>query len=196
MVKIFALIGEAGSGKDHLVKILAEQYPALFNEIISCTTRPKREFEKDGVDYYFLSEDFFLERETTGEILASTFFKNWYYGILTDSLCEDTKINIGAFNLEEIKRLKTALKKRNIEFEMGIYRLATTPKERLLRQLQREKNPDVDEIVRRYEADKRDFKNVDTSLYAKYLFNNTEEDLNLNIEIIKTDAMRIQDSTN
>ena len=74
---------------------------------------------------------------------------------------------------------------------MGIYRLATTPKERLLRQLQREKNPDVDEIVRRYEADKRDFKNVDTSLYAKYLFNNTEEDLNLNIEIIKTDAMRI-----
>lgn len=196
MVKIFALIGEAGSGKDHLVKILAEQYPALFNEIISCTTRPKREFERDGVDYYFLSEDFFLERETTGEILASTFFKNWYYGILTDSLCEDTKINIGAFNLEEIKRLKTALKKRNIEFEMGIYRLATTPKERLLRQLQREKNPDVDEIVRRYEADKRDFKNVDTSLYAKYLFNNTEEDLNLNIEIIKTDAMRIQDSTN
>ena len=196
MVKIFALIGEAGSGKDHLVKVLAEQYPALFNEIISCTTRPKREFERDGVDYYFFSEDFFLDREATGEILASTFFKNWYYGILTDSLCDDTKINIGAFNPEEVKRFKTSLKKRNIDFELGIYRLLTTPKERLLRQLQREKNPDVDEIVRRYEADKRDFKNIDTNLYAKCLFNNTEEDLNLNIEIIKTDAMQIQDSTN
>ena len=38
MVKIIAIIGEAGSGKDYLVKKLIFNYPDLFHEIVSCTT--------------------------------------------------------------------------------------------------------------------------------------------------------------
>ena len=52
-IKILALFGPSGSGKDTLAKILTTQ--ENINEIISCTTRPMREYEQDGVDYHFLT---------------------------------------------------------------------------------------------------------------------------------------------
>lgn len=192
MIKIFAIIGESGSGKNFLVKKLSDQYPIIFNEIIPCTTRPKRESEQSGVDYFFLSEDCFLNCVNEEKILGKTYFKNWYYGIFIDNLLEN-KINIGVFNPMEIKKIIQELNKKKIEHQIKIYRLSTLPKERLLRQLNREKNPDVDEIIRRYSADKRDFNEIDFK--TTLLFNNIEEDLELNIEIIKTDAMKDQDNT-
>ena len=42
--KVIALIGEAGSGKDTMLKEVLKLNPN-FNEIISCTTRPIREGE-------------------------------------------------------------------------------------------------------------------------------------------------------
>lgn len=57
---IIAIMGKAGSGKDTLCRTLLEE-PEFFNArpIISCTTRPIRDNEKDGVDYHFLTNDEF-----------------------------------------------------------------------------------------------------------------------------------------
>lgn len=44
-MKIVALIGKAGAGKDTILKKVLKKYPNYFNEIISCTTRPPREGE-------------------------------------------------------------------------------------------------------------------------------------------------------
>ena len=60
MYKIIALIGEAGAGKDTLMKEFLKQHD--FHEIISCTTRPPREGEKNGVNYFYYSEKDFLEK--------------------------------------------------------------------------------------------------------------------------------------
>ena len=61
--KIIALFGPAGSGKDYIQKKVMETGwgKEHLHEIISCTTRPPRENEKDGIDYHFLatSEEFF-----------------------------------------------------------------------------------------------------------------------------------------
>ena len=46
--KMIALIGEAGSGKDTVLNKLTDELP-YFNKIISTTTRPPREGEKDGI---------------------------------------------------------------------------------------------------------------------------------------------------
>jgi len=49
------ILGMSGSGKTTLGKHLEEWYPLYFKKIVQCTTRPKREGEVEGLDYYFLN---------------------------------------------------------------------------------------------------------------------------------------------
>ena len=181
MVKIIAIMGEAGSGKDYLVKKLTRDYPELFHEIVSCTTRPKREREIDGVDYYYLSEDQFKANIQNNKMLEYAIFRNWFYGTLLDSLSE-TKINLGVFNPAGVESL---LKNKNVQ--VIVYRLSVHPKERLLRQLTREEYPDVNEIIRRYETDKKDFA-VSPPTTINVLINNNFDQLKENILTIVNKA--------
>lgn len=66
-----ALCGKAGAGKDFCLHQLMMRYPE-WHEIISCTTRPPREGEKEGINYYFLSSDEFKERLFNGDMLEAT----------------------------------------------------------------------------------------------------------------------------
>ena len=61
--RIFVVSAPSGAGKTTLVGKLKERFP-LLAESVSCTTRPPRGKEVDGVDYFFLSkEEFFAKRE-------------------------------------------------------------------------------------------------------------------------------------
>lgn len=52
----FAIIaGPSGAGKDTLRNLLVEHHPEQYQLVLSTTTRPMREGEKDGVDYHFRS---------------------------------------------------------------------------------------------------------------------------------------------
>lgn len=167
--KIIALFGEAGSGKDYIQKhIMKTNYGKYhLNEIISCTTRPPREGEKDGVDYHFFSR---AEELIKLDMLEFTTFRDWWYGTPISSL-DINKINIGVFNISGINQLinKDYLNRINC---FPIY-IKTDPKIRLLRQLQREINPDCEEIARRFLADQKDFLNI--PFHYHIIFNNTDE---------------------
>ena len=158
MYKIIALIGKAGSGKDsilHSIMKVGKQLNLSFHEVVSCTTRPKRENEIEGVNYHYLDDYTFKEKETNGEMLEYTKFNNWWYGTSYDSLNEN-KINIGVFNPAGIRSL---MKHKNVE--VHVYYIDASPKNRLIRQLEREKDPNVAEIIRRYCADENDFSHLD-----------------------------------
>ena len=127
MYKIIALIGEAGCGKDTIMKQVLAAAPDRFNEIISCTTRPPREGETDGVNYHFLTQDEFIIDVLANKMLEHTNFNGWNYGTSKDALRED-KINIGVFNPAGIYALKD---KEDIELE--VYRVIVSDKERMLR---------------------------------------------------------------
>lgn len=180
--KIIALIGEAGTGKDSLMHGVLSTAPDKFHEIISCTTRPPREGEAEGKSYFFLSNEEFAAKVSAGKMLEHTEFNNWHYGTMVESLSVE-KLNIGVFNPSGIY---TLLKRPDIE--LIICRLYVSDKERLLRQLNREGSPNVDEIIRRYSTDKEDFK----KFYAydigetKYLplFNDNYRDYKLNLNQI------------
>ena len=151
--KIVALFGEAGSGKDYIQKTIMKTIwgKTHLNEIISCTTRPPREHEKEGVDYYFKSSqsDFF-----STPLIEYSCFRKWWYGTPLDSL-DINKINIGIFNINGINQILD-----NKEINCLPIRIKTLPKIRLLRQLQRENEPDCNEIIRRYLTDQKDFSNI------------------------------------
>lgn len=152
--KIVCIMGEAGSGKDTLLKkVLAARKDSL-NEIVSCTTRPPREGEKNGVNYYFYTVDEFTDKVKNNEMLEYTAFNNWLYGTSYDALSKE-KVNIGVFNPSGIKNIQS---KNNIE--TYVFWIQSKPKTRLLRQLNRETEPNVNEIIRRFGADEQDFNHI------------------------------------
>ena len=55
MKKIFYVMGKSASGKDTIYKKILEQMPRL-STVTLYTTRPMRDGEKDGVEYYFTDE--------------------------------------------------------------------------------------------------------------------------------------------
>jgi hypothetical protein len=89
------------------------------------------------------------------EMLECTVFNDWFYGTSYDSLRSDC-INIGVFSPVAVEALIA-----RPDVDVQIVRLRAGAKTRLLRQLNREDSPNVDEIVRRYSADKIDFDGVD-----------------------------------
>ena len=158
MYKIIALIGKAGSGKDsilHNIIRVGKQSNLPFHEIISCTTRPKRENEIEGINYYYLDDYTFKEKTKNKEMLEYTKFNSWWYGTSYDSL-DENKINIGVFNPTGIKSL---MKRKDVE--VHVYYIDASSKCRLIRQLDRESSPDVTEIIRRFCADESDFSHLD-----------------------------------
>jgi guanylate kinase len=79
--KIVILCGKSSSGKDLIKKKLIKNG---FKGVITNTTRPPREGEKEGVNYYYLSDMEFKNRIANGEMIEyhkyNTEFGVWYYG--------------------------------------------------------------------------------------------------------------------
>ncbi|MDR1482596.1 MAG: guanylate kinase [Synergistaceae bacterium] len=65
---LFIISGPAGVGKGTLRKALFEEFPDLVYSI-SCTTRPFRKGEEEGVDYCFMSEERFFALVDEGAFL-------------------------------------------------------------------------------------------------------------------------------
>ena len=167
-IKIIALFGESGSGKDTVLSTVSRLYPRLVHKIIGCTTRPKRDYEKDKKDYYFLTEEEFLNNKN---IIGETIFNNWYYGIILDTLKKD-KINIGVFSIAAIEKLLD-----NSNLEVYPFYIRTDDKIRLIRNLRRENNPNCIEICRRFLSDKNDFIFDEINFDYCSDWNNTKKDL-------------------
>ena len=146
----------------------------MFNEIISCTTRPMREGEAEGVNYFYLTDQLFKQKIDNNLMLEYTNFNNWYYGTSLDSLSKD-KINIGVFNPTGIRSLLN-----HPEVEVITFKIFCNNKSRLIRQLNREEFPNIEEILRRYYADKEDFSDLEFE-YTQ-LINETSKMLKSNVD--------------
>lgn len=76
---VLVLCAPSGTGKSTLVQRLVRDFPN-FSFSISCTTREPRGQERDGVDYYFLTKEQFLERRERGEFAEWAEVHGNYYG--------------------------------------------------------------------------------------------------------------------
>lgn len=161
MYKIIALMGEAGAGKDSMMQAILEKlaekgHISDVHEIVSCTSRPMREGEAHGINYYYYHPNDFEMKIMNDEMLEFTRFNNWWYGTSYDSVRGDGVVNIGVFNPSGVRQLLD-----RPDCNVIVYWIKVTDKNRFLRQLNRENAPDVKEIVRRFSADYEDFGDID-----------------------------------
>ena len=177
MYKIIAIMGEAGTGKDSLMQEILKLKPE-FHEIISCTTRPKRQGEIEGVNYYYYTPEQFGDRVLHDEMLECTVFNDWFYGTSYDSVRSDC-INIGVFNPTGVESLLA-----RPDVDVKVIRVVAEDKTRLIRQLNREEWPDVREIVRRFNADWMDFDGIEEDFECIKILNGQGANLVANAMLV------------
>src|SRR5688572_16450960 len=77
----------SGGGKTTLCHRVLEARPGIAR-VITCTTRPPRGSEKDGIDYYFLDEKTFQQRVDAGLFLEHAVVYGKRYGTLRSEVVE------------------------------------------------------------------------------------------------------------
>lgn len=160
MGKICYIMGKSSSGKDTVFKKLKEMLPQ-FRTITLYTTRPIREGETDGVEYYFTDEKKLERMEKQGTVIEMRAYDTkcgvWKYYTADDGQIDLDKYHylvIGTLQSYEAMRRyfgKDRLVPVYIEVEDG---------ERLARALMRERQqnePKYSEMCRRFLADQEDF---------------------------------------
>lgn len=81
MNKIFVVSAPSGAGKTTVVRNVLNKFPEITFSI-SATTRGRRDFEVEGVDYFFMNEDEFKKKIDANEFVEWETFYGYYYGTL------------------------------------------------------------------------------------------------------------------
>ncbi|RKD32906.1 guanylate kinase [Lacrimispora algidixylanolytica] len=161
MAKIFYVMGKSASGKDTIYKNLTERQPQL-KQVVLYTTRPIREGEKDGEEYYFTTGERLNELRVEGKIIEERTYQTalgpWSYFTVDDGQIDvksdDTYLMIGT--LESYEKTRNYY---GVDLLIPLY-IEVEDGKRLKRALEREfmqKDPKYAELCRRYLADEEDF---------------------------------------
>src|SRR5260221_1488313 len=85
--KIIIITAPSGAGKTSITRYLLDKYPKKLAFPVSAATSPPRSYEKDGVDYYFLSLDNFKQKIQHNEFAEwQMVYEGKYYGTLKAEL--------------------------------------------------------------------------------------------------------------
>ena len=99
------------SGKGILISHIMETFPEV-KRLVSCTTRPQRPGEVEGIDYFFLTRPEFERRIKAREFLEWTEFSGNLYGTLNSEILshlEEGHVVINEMDLTGVRRLLTLL---------------------------------------------------------------------------------------
>ena len=78
---LIVISGPSGVGKDTIARRLIERRPDNFYFVVTATTRPPRNGEVHGRDYFFVSSDEFARMIDEGELLEYALVYNDYKGV-------------------------------------------------------------------------------------------------------------------
>ncbi len=109
---LYVIAGPSGSGKGTLVKKLMQRVPNLFYSV-SATTRLKRPNEKEGIDYYFISEKEFGDFVETEQFLEWAPLYGYRYGTLKKTVLN--KLEAGVDVILEIDVQGARQVKQNLD---------------------------------------------------------------------------------
>lgn len=160
MGKIYYVMGKSSSGKDTIYKKLMKAYPR-FRTIVPYTTRPIREGERDGVEYFFVDGKRLREMQEAGQVIEVRSYDT-KCGVWTYFTADDGQISLETHDYLVIGTLVSyqALREYFGEEKMAPVYIEVEDGLRLARAVERERRqaePKYAELCRRFLADAEDF---------------------------------------
>lgn len=154
-------MGKSSSGKDTIYKRLLEDQELKLRNIILYTTRPMRQGEQPGREYYFVGEEIFRQYQEQGKIIESRTYQT-VYGPWTYFTADDGQIDLEKRNYLGIGTLDSYVHMKEYFGEGQLFPLYIEVEdgERLKRAMRREElqpEPKYAEMCRRFLADEEDF---------------------------------------
>ena len=170
--KPLMIIGPSGVGKDTLISMLNKKYPQYFKKCVSCTTRKPRKNEKNGINYYYISEKEFKELEKNGQIIGKFQKYDILYGtskeILNNTL-ENNQVVYFDYNIETAINI---FNEKTIEFNY----IAFLPPniEELENRLDKRGTESKDNIKKRIDYAKTEIELITKSKFLNYIIINDD----------------------
>lgn len=159
MGKIFCLMGKSSTGKDTIGKHLLKTMD--LKNIVLYTTRPIREGELKGREYYFVNNDEFKELETSGKVIEkrvyNTIHGDWTYATVDSNIDLENNNYLVLNTLIGYEKLVNYYGKDAV-IPLYIWVDLNTRIDRAFTREEQEKNPKYREICRRFIKDEEDFK--------------------------------------
>jgi guanylate kinase len=142
---ILVVSGPSGSGKTSLARVVCEELGDKAYFSISSTTRPIRDGEKDGVDYFFLTKEEFIKDIEDGYFLEWAEVHGNFYG--TSKRQIDAALSKGAVVFLDIDVQGYELvKKAYPDITTGIF--VTTPNQEVLKQRLLKRGTETEESMK------------------------------------------------
>ena len=197
MGKIFFILGKSSSGKDTIFQKIKENNELGLKTVVGYTTRPMRENEVDGEEYFFVDRDRLEELKNEDKVIESRDY-NTVHGIWSYFTVDDGQIDLDQDDYLYIGTLESYEQVRNFYGEDKVVPLFIEVEqgERLRRAVLREieqSEPKYEELCRRFLADEQDFREEEINrlgIEKKYM----NEDLDTCVDEIVKDIMANKES--
>lgn len=159
-MKIIYFMGKSASGKDTIYRKVKEKLNPSPKEIILYTTRPIRDHEENGREYFFVADSEIAKMENEGKIIEKrvyhTVYGDWIYATADDGQFDDNSVYMAIGTLESYLPIRAHFGAKTmipvyLEVEDGL-RL-----ERAIARERTQKTAKYEEMCRRFLADQADF---------------------------------------
>lgn len=191
--KLFIICGKSGSGKSTIESEIHKL--GLANRVISTTTRKKRSYEQDHIDYHFISELVFktyLSQEQYAEWSTyTTVDGKAYYGTNKNDIKLNEGNQICVVNPWGMRQLINNIGKENV---VTIY-IDRNDRDRVISSLKRDNSEFIkvlEEVTRRFKGDDIDFYKIQDEV--DYVIDNNgdiEESIDQFIKIMVKEGVKI-----
>lgn len=176
---LIVISGPSGVGKDTVLHMMKERGDQPFHFVVTATTRPKREGEVQGVDYFFISSDEFAEMIENDELLEHAIVYNDYKGIPKQQVRDAL-----ASGKDVIMRLDVqgAATVKKIEPEAVLIFLTTESEEELVSRLRARKTETAEGLNLRIATARQELRRIQE---FDYVVINRDDELDATVDSIQ-----------
>ena len=172
--KVLVVVGPSGVGKDTVMQKVLDKYPDKFKKGVTHTSRKMRPGEKEGFNYYYVTQEEFLKLKDQNGLVEHNFYNGNYYGLSKKELEDGTK---GEKILYVIIDINGAKRVNDLKIPANFIGILP-PSEEILEKRLRGRGTESEEVIKgRLDTAKKETREINSSSFfnCKVINDNLEQ---------------------